>query len=325
MAGRKKTVTQTELIEDDDLPLDDEQEAGQERKKRSVPIDVKGLPEGVRAILRLKPWRDSTEYSAYIYLRAPDPLKPGRVAKKFLRRVYNTEIEEFYLQSNFPRGGKFSVIYQIPHPSQPGDMQIHTDDFEIEPNDMSGGLAAPNAGMAPSVAAIAAGGDLMSGIANLRALVEVVVMLKGDQPAGAGAPPPWLEKMYQEKIRRLDELEEKMQRKISMPAVTVHSNEPADELAAWPDFLRPFAPTIKQYGIKTLEALAAKLMGSGMEGVGLRFLVLNNPTFKALWSDPAKREAAAAGIIAALGEPGENLVRFFMEQMTGAGTAAGQP
>lgn len=313
MAGRKKTVTQTELIEDDDPQLDEEQETG--RQKRSQPIDVKGLPEGVRAILRLKPWRDVSEYSAYIYLRAADPLKPGRVAKKFLRRVYNTEIEEFYLQSNFPRGGKFSVIYQVPHPSQPGDVQIHADDFEIEPSDMPGGLAAPNAGMAPSVAAIATGGDLMSGIANLRALVEVVVMLKGDQPA-AGTPAPWLEKMYQEKIKRLDELEEKMQRKLSGPAVTVHStNEPVDELAAWPDFLRPFAPSIKAYGIKTMEALAGKLLGGGLEGAGLRFLVLRNPTFQALWSDPAKREGAAAAIIAALGEPGEHLVRLFAEEM----------
>jgi len=314
MAARKKP-DQTSILDDDEELEGKEPEDG-ERIKRSQPLEVKNLPEGVRAILRLKPWRDVSEYSAYIYLRANDPLKPGRVAKKFMKRVYNTEIEESWLQANFPAGGRFSVIYQVPHPTKPGDVQIHADDFEIEPN-TSGGLAAPNAGVSLP-AAQAAGGDLMGGIANLRALAEVVSMLQGNQPAAA-APAPWLEKMYQEKIRRLDELEEKMQRKLSMPAVTVHNNEPADELAGWPDFLRPFAPQIKSYGIKTLEALAGKLMGGGLESAGLRFLVLNNPHFKALWNDPAKRETAAAAIIGALGEPGENLVRLFMEQMGAAG------
>lgn len=320
MAARKKPGDQTSLI-DDDEELDGKEPEDGERIKRSQPFEVKNLPEGVRAILRLKPWRDVAEYSAYIYLRAADPLKPGRVAKKFMRRVYNTEIEESWLQANFPAGGRFSVIYQVPHPSKPGDVQIHADDFEIEPH-MPGGLAAPNAGMAPLVAQPAAGGDLMGGIANLRALAEVVSMLQGNQPAAA-APAPWLEKMYQEKIRRLDELEEKMQRKLSAPIVSSHNTDPVDELAAWPDFLKPFAPQIKAYGIKTLEALAGKLMGSGLEGAGLRFLVLNNPHFKALWSDPVKREAAAAAIIGALGEPGENLVRLIMEQM-GAGAGGEQ-
>lgn len=320
MAARKKP-DQTTLIDDDIDELEGKDGEDGERIKRSQPLDVKNLPEGVRAILRLKPWRDVAEYSAYIYRKEADPTKPGRIAKKFCERIYNTEIEESWLKARYPRGGRYAVIYQVPHPTRPGDVQIHADDFEIEP-DMPGGLAAPNAGMAPLVAAPAAGGDLMGGIANLRALAEVVSMLQGNQPA-APAAAPWLEKMYQEKIRRLDELEDKMQRKLSAPTVTVHNNEPADELAGWPDFLRPFAPQIKAYGIKTLEALAGKLMGSGLEGAGLRFLVLNNPHFKALWSDPVKREAAAAAIIGALGEPGENLVRLIMEQM-GAGAGGEQ-
>ncbi len=313
MAARKKPGDQTSLIDDDEELEGKDGEDG-ERIKRTQPLEVKNLPEGVRAILRLKPWRDVAEYSAYIYRKEPDPTKPGRIAKKFCERIYNTEIEESWLKNRYPRGGRYSVIYQVPHPTRPGDVQIHADDFEIEPSDVPGGLAAPNAGMA-SPAAIAAGGDLMTGINNLRALVEVVVMLKGDQPAGgAGAPPPWLEKMYQEKIKRLDELEEKMQRKISAP-VTVHSNEPVDELAGWPDFLRPFAPAIKRYGIQTMESLAGKLLGGGLESAGLRFLVFRNPTFQALWNDPVKREAAAATIIAALGQPGESLVRLFAEEM----------
>lgn len=317
MAGRKKTVTQTELIEDDDPQLDEEgQESG--RQKRTQPLEVKGLPDGVRAVLRLKPWRDVSEYSAYIYLKEPDPLKPGRIAKKFLRRIYNTEIEEFYLQQNFPRGGKFHVIYQVPHPERPGDVQIHADDFEIEPNQVPGALAAPSAGTPPPVPQ-GAGGELGLGLGSLRQLAEILVMLQGNQPATA-SPAPWLEKMYQEKIRRLDELEEKMQRKLSAPVVSTHEKEQTDELAAWPEFLRPFAPQIKAYGIQTIQALAQKLLGGGLEAAGLRFLVLNNKTFQALWADPAKREGAAAAIIGALGEAGENLVRLFMEEMEKRGT-----
>ncbi len=321
MAGKKRTVTQTELIEDDELDgagEDQEGEAGG-RLKRSQPMDIKGLPEGVKAILRLKPWRDVSEYSAYIYKRVPDPLKPGRIAKKFCERVYNTEIEESWLQVRYPEGGRFHVIYQLPHPKAPGDVQMAVDDYELEPSKIPGALAAPSAGMAPP-AVQTVGGDLASGIANLEALTRIVVMLKGGEAANAAAPAPWLEKMYQEKIKRLDELEEKLQRKISSP-VEVHKTEPMDELAGWPDFLRPFVPHIKEYGIKTLDALGAKLMGNGPMSAGLRFMVLRNAQFKATWNDPAKREAAAAAIIQALGEPGENLVKLLAEEMAAGGGA----
>ncbi len=280
-------------------------------------MDVKGLPEGVRAILRLKPWRDVSEYSAYIYRKELDPMKPGRIAKKFMDRVYNTDIEESFLQLKYPRGGRFHIIYQVPNPDRGGDVQIYADDFDIEPTQIPGALAAPSAGMPPPVAQ-AAGGELGLGLGSLRQLAEILVMLQGQQ-TGAPAAPVWMEKMYQEKIKRLDELEDKLQRKLIGPAVTVHNNEPADELAAWPEFLRPFAPKIKEYGISTIQSLASKLLGGGFESAGLRFMVLRNPSFKAIWADAAKRESAAASIISALGEAGENLVRLFAEEMAKGG------
>ncbi len=309
MAGKKRTVTQTELIEDDDL---EELEPGAEgeRVKRTQPIDVKGLPEGVRAVLRLKPWRDVTEYSAYIYRRVPDPTKPGRVAKKFCERVYNTEIEESWLQDHYPEGGRFHIIYQLPHPSRPGDVQIAADDFEVERTKVSGALAAPGVGTPPPVAQAAGGGLPLD---QLRQLAEILVMLKGDQAPGP-AVPAWIERMYQEKLKRLDEMEIKMERRIANN-VQVHNKEPEDENAAWPEFIRPFAPQIKAYGIQTLQALGQKLMGGGLDSMGLRFLVLNNPAFKTMWADPEKRTNAAAAIIGALGEAGENLVKLFMEEM----------
>lgn len=318
MAARKK-VEQTSILdeEEDELEPGEDGAAEGERQRRTQAIEVKGLPEGVRAVLRLKPWRDVKEWSAYIYRREPDPTRPGRVVKKFQRRVFNTEIEESWLQAQFPRGGKFSVIYQVPHPSKPGDVQIHTDDFDIDPLDTAGASLAPGAVPAAPPVPQGAGGDLFSGIANLRALAEVVQMLQGNQPAAPAGAPAWLEKMYQDKIRRLDEMEEKLQRKLAAPAVTVHEVE--DEAAGWPEFLRPFVPTIKQYGIKTIEALAGKLMGGGFEGAGLRFLVLNSPTFQAIWQDPTKREAAAAALISSLGDLGENLVRLLAEEMSKRG------
>lgn len=311
MAARKPDPAPPDLEDDD--PAGDGETGGY--NKRTQPIEIKGLPDGVKAVLRLKPWRDAKEYSAYIYRREADPQKPGRVAKKFVRRVYNTEIEESYLQTHFPRGGKFTVIYQVPHPDKPGDVQIHSDDFEIEPDQTAGALVAP--GAAPSLpAASAAGGDLVAGITNLRALAEVVAMLKGDQVA-APAPPAWMEKMYQDKLRRLDELEEKLQKKLSGGSVIVSQGKPAtdDPDQAWPEFLRPFAPQIKAFGIKTMEALAGKLLSQGLEGAGLRFLVLNNPAFQALWADEGKRNEAATAIIGALGEAGENLVALFAREM----------
>lgn len=311
MAGRKQPDPAPPDLDDED---DDQGQETREYNKRTQPIEIKGLPDGVRAVLRLKPWREAKEFSAYIYRREADPLKPGRVAKKFLRKVYNTEVEESYLQANFPRGGKFTVIYQLPHTERAGDVQIHSDDFEIEPGETAGALVAP--GAAPSLpAAPAAGGDLRAGIASLRELAEVVAMLQGNQPAGPAAP-AWMEKMYQDKLRRLDELEEKLQKKLTGGNVIVSQGKPADEAgSAWPEFLRPFAPQIKAFGIQTIEALAGKLLGGGIESAGLRFLVLNNPTFQALWADEAKRNEAASAIIGALGEAGENLVSLFAQEM----------
>lgn len=311
MAGRKQPDPAPPDLDDDD---DDQGGETREYNKRTQPLEIKGLPDGVRAVLRLKPWREAKEFSAYIYRREPDPQKPGRVAKKFLRKVYNTEIEESYLQTNFPRGGKFTVIYQLPHSERAGDVQIHSDDFEIEASETAGALVAP--GAAPSPAGLQGpAGDLRSGIASLRELAEVVAMLQGNQPA-APAAPAWMEKMYQEKLRRLDELEEKLQKKLTGGNVIVSQGKPADEAgSAWPEFLRPFAPQIKAFGIQTMEALAGKLLGAGLESAGLRFLVLNNPTFQALWADEAKRNEAATAIISALGEAGENLVALFAQEM----------
>ncbi len=311
MAAKKPDPVLPDL--DEDTP--EGEQGTREYNKRTQPLEIKGLPDGVKAVLRLKPWREAKEYSAYIYRREADPTRPGRVAKKFLKRVYNTDIEESYLQTHFPRGGKFTVIYQLPHPDKPGDVQIHSDDFEIEPGETAGALVAPGAAPSSS-AASAAGGDLQTGILNLRALAEVVAMLKGDQVATPAAP-AWMEKMYQDKLRRLDDLEDRLQKKLS-GGVIVHQNKPAEETgSAWPEFLRPFAPQIKSFGISTMEALAGKLLGGGLEGAGLRFLVLNNPTFKALWADEAKRNEAASAIITALGEAGENLVALFAREMNG--------
>jgi len=317
--GRPRKVEQITLIEDEDDALEGGGEGQEEaeRQRRTQAIDIKGLPEGVRALLRLKPWRDHKEYSAYIYQRVPDPAKPGRIAKRYLDRVFNTEVEEAYLKQRWPRGGRFSVMYQVPHPKLPGDVQIHTDDFEIEP-DVSGALLAPSAGT-PSAVHPAGGDSFGSQIANLRALVECVQLLQGNQPAQAVATPAWYDKIMQEKIRNLSEMEDKMQRKLAAPAVTVHEREPEDEAAGWPEFLKPFVPAIKQYGIQTLQALAGKLMGGGLEGAGLRWMVMKSPTFLALWQDPVKREAAAAALISSLGDVGENLVRMIAEEMAKVG------
>lgn len=319
MAAKKQPDPAPPDLDDDD---DDQGQDTREYNKRTQPLEIKGLPDGVKAVLRLKPWREAKEFSAYIYRREADPLKPGRVAKKFLRRVYNTEIEESYLQANFPRGGKFTVIYQLPHTERAGDVQIHSDDFEIEASETAGALVAP--GAAPSLpAASAAGGDLVAGINNLRALAEVVAMLKGDQVAAPA--PAWMEKMYQEKLKRLDEMEERLQKKLTGGNVIVSQGKPAEESgSAWPEFLRPFAPQIKAFGIQTMEALAGKLLGAGLESAGLRFLVLNNPTFQALWADEAKRNEAASAIISALGEAGENLVALFAREMAGRGQGGAQ-
>jgi hypothetical protein len=172
-------------------------------------------------------------------------------------------------------------------------------------------------GAAPSGVSAPGGDHIAASLAHLETLARIVATLKGDQPAVA-TPAPWLEKMYQDGIRRNHELEEKLQRKISNP-VTVHQAEPTDELAAWPDFLRPFAPQIKAFGIQTMEALGSKLLGKGLESAGLRFLVLRNPKFREIWADPEKRQAAAAGIIQSLGEAGEALVGLFAEEMAKGG------
>jgi hypothetical protein len=303
--------------------LEEEEPAGEEAagyQKRSTPLEIKGLPDGVKAILRLKPWRDAKEYSAYIYRRIPDETRPGRIAKKFCRRVYNIEIEESWLQTNFPRGGKFSIIYQIPHPDKPGDVQIHSDDFDIEPVETAGALVAPGAVLSPA-GAQASAGDLRSSIGNLRELAEVLVMLKGDSPIGGAPPaaPAWLEKMYQDKLKRLEELEEKLQRKITGQGMLITQGKPPaaedDKDSFWPEFLRPYVPGIKKFGISTMESLASKLLGGGLESAGLRFLVLNNPEFQALWADEARRNEAAQTIISALGHAGENLVGLFAQEM----------
>lgn len=281
------------------------------REKKTIPLEIKNLPPGVRAVLRLKKWRDVSEYSAYIYRVTQDPAKPGRPKRKFLARVYNTEIDESYLQATYPTGGTFRVIYNIPAPDRGGDAEIQTEDLEIEAQAAVHQQVAPNGAAPPVAASAVAGASRRELFSEMRELVELINALRPDQPQGA---PAWLERLYQDKIRRLDDLEQKMERKLAAPIVT--NGKSPEEMEAWPEFLRPFVPGIKSFGIRTMENLAQKLMGGNLESMGIRALVFNHPTFREIWSDVERRNAAAQALITSLGEAGENLVKLFEAEMS---------
>lgn len=310
------------------------EEAENGRSGRSKPLAIDSLPAGVRAVLKLKPWREAEEYSAYIYRVLADLQRPGREKRKFSKKIFNQEIDEAWLQLNYPLGGKFRVIYQVPQ--EKGDAQIYSDDFDIEPLDgTAAALVAPGSAASPAPAQAGAGAsggpyDRRAMLAELKEMVELVNLLRPREEAAA-AMPAWYESMMKDKLMRIADYEAKLERKV---IVTTSGSAPApanngNELAAWPEFIRPFVPAIKQWGFATMQDLAGKLLGRGLESMGLRALVLNNPMFRQIWADEDKRNAAATALITTLGEAGENLVKLFAQEMqmhqAPAPGAEGQP
>jgi len=288
-----------------ETPPAPEPEPESKRQRRRQPFEIKGLPDGLRAVLNLKPWRDAAEFWAYIYAVYPDPQKPGKEKRKFALKIYNTDIDEAWLQDRFPRGGKFRIMYNVQ--ADGGDVEIHTDDFDIEAMEGAAPMVAPGAPPTPGSAQVDPGAypSRRNQLQDLRDLAEIMVLLRGDAPPAPVGNLAVFEKMYADRLRRLDELEEKMMKRTGL--IGMNNGAAKTEAEGWPEFIKPFAPLIKEWG--------GKLLGTGIEASLLRSAVLSNPAFREVWRDAEKRAAAAQAIISHLGEAGQNLVTLFEHEM----------
>lgn len=302
------------------------------RQSRETDITIKGLPEGIRAVLRSTPWRDK-EFETRIYRMVPNPIRRGRDSAKYIRTEHNLEVTPDWLQDQFG-GGRFQAWYYIEDPKGKGQILIATDTFDIEADPFGNAPPAAPGIAAPPVPAQAGAGVLADSVALLGSLANIVATLRGE-PAGPGmgAGNPALavsEQFYKDRVSKLDAKEKEIDNlKLKLEATIAKSNN------GLPDAMKPFSPLIEAFSAKIAQSIAggangaapnpmlgiftpmlkgaaAKLIGDTEEATILRGLVFNSPEFQAIWSDTTKRAGVASYVVGLFPDVGPDLVKAFM-------------
>ena len=289
-------------------------------KKREVEISGDGIPEGVKAFLKPKPWlREGQEFRSELYRKVPlgtAPGQAGRFKEEFVVRLPNFEIDEAWCQEKNLIG---TFVRWIKWDAPAGEMSFDHGVIHVGPPLGENGTMpaavtpAPAGGQAPAPAPAPSHYPVLSpeeieDRATAR-LVMLLRLVKENSAAPAAAPaspiPDWMDKHMDRTMKRADDMLEKLETRVYSPIL----KKPAeDEKGAFDakGMVKEFMPKISKW--------LDTLIGDGPVGEFMRAQVIDDAQFKEVWKDEGKRQAVAQALVEHLGPPGGKLFSLIVQQ-----------
>jgi len=272
---------------------------------------VLGVPAGIDIEARNRLW-EGKEFDTRIYQMVPMENVPGREKAVLLKRVPNTvceDVDDAWLMDNGFSGRLRTLVFWK---HQGKDIRMLTGTYEIAPQPekpASGTLTPPVVAGSPQGGPEARGnGGMVFSLKDLVILREVF----GPGAGGGNQTHPELlgieamERSFERRMKRIDELEEKALDRTYKPVKPPTLEK--DDTPAWQkDLMNEFGPKIKKW--------IGRLIGDDEVGEELRSEILSNSKFKEVWNDMEKKGRIAKVLVGELGDKGQTLWNLLEKQI----------